>query len=87
MYNCEFCNKNYSSKSVLNTHQKTTKKCLALRIDTIQNRYTCEDCNYTTERKGNLSIHLNTCKIKIQQKYSLLEKENKTLHDQNKTYY
>ena len=31
MFKCEFCNKNYSTKSILSTHQKTTKKCLQLR--------------------------------------------------------
>ena len=31
IFNCQFCNKIFSTKSNLKTHQKNTKKCLLLR--------------------------------------------------------
>lgn len=82
MFKCEFCNKDYTTKTILNTHQKTAKKCLALRgenTDTKDNTYKCDVCEYTTRQKGNLAIHISSCKTKISQKYSSLERDNARL--------
>ena len=86
---CQFCRKDYSSKSKLLYHQKTTKKCLKIQEDQgiITNRliFTCENCNKTYTIKQSLEYHLeNTCKtIKNNENKEIKEKlkelENKIL--------
>ena len=64
--NCEFCNKNFSTKSSLNNHQKTAKYCIKLqnnKVSEIPNFY-CDYCNKKFTSKQNLNIHLSTCKEK-----------------------
>ena len=63
MYKCDYCEKEYSSKGTLETHQKTAKFCLRLRnnkeeIKILKCNY-CED-NFTL--KCNLERHYETCK-------------------------
>ena len=62
MFACEYCKNEYATKSSLNHHKRTAKKCLLLRepIDKI-NLYKCKKCNYETSRKSSLIIHV--CKI------------------------
>lgn len=36
-FNCQYCNKPFSTKSNLKTHQKNTKKCLELRKEILNN--------------------------------------------------
>ena len=88
MFKCEFCKNDYSTKSTLYTHQKTAKKCIALRGENteIKNEiFKCDDCEYTTMRKSNLVSHVNSCKTKIHQKYSQLEANNIELENRLKT--
>ena len=66
---CEFCNKNYSSKSSLNNHQKTTKKCLEIQNkiinkDDITPKFNCKYCNKNLTSKQNIKIHENSCSSK-----------------------
>ena len=62
MFICEYCKNEYATKSSLNNHKRTAKKCLSLRepIDKI-NLYKCKKCSYETSRKSSLTIHV--CKI------------------------
>ena len=41
MYKCDFCNKEYSSKGILENHQKTAKFCLRLRNNKKEEIITC----------------------------------------------
>ena len=65
MYKCEFCKKEYINKSVLNKHQKTTKKCLELQNLNLHLTNKCDNCNYSTNRTDYYKLHLQTCKHKI----------------------
>lgn len=65
-YNCEYCNKEYTSISSLNYHKKTAKFCLELQkninteIVNIQS-YICEYCNKDFTVKKYLQNHLLLC--------------------------
>jgi hypothetical protein len=62
---CEYCNKTYSSKSSLNNHQKSTKKCLEIQSklnkENIISEYNCQYCLKNFSTKQNLKIHENSC--------------------------
>ena len=65
---CNFCNKTFSSKSSLNSHQKTTKYCLKLqgKIDeNIIKNFECRFCNKKFTTKQTLTIHTDSCNKKI----------------------
>jgi hypothetical protein len=70
--NCEFCNKEFSSKSNLTLHKKTAKYCLEiqrLKNESINNNSDenlnfCEFCNKEFNYKYNLARHYNICKEK-----------------------
>ena len=64
---CEYCKKEFSSKSSLNNHKKTAKFCLKLqnKKDDINN-FNCEYCSRNFTSKQPLITHLNTCKNKKQ---------------------
>ena len=65
MLKCEFCSNEYTTKSSLNRHQKTVKKCLYLRKNNEKiNEYKCDNCDYNTIRKACLTNHQKTCKSK-----------------------
>ena len=87
---CEFCNKSFSSTSNLNSHLKTNKKCIEIRLINNNNNkqdieiecFECEFCNKNFSKKYNLNIHLKTCKVKnfIQEENN----ENNTLKEEIK---
>ncbi len=64
-YECEFCNKNFSSKSSLNYHQKTVKYCLEIQKnktltepkDNSEDFFKCEFCNKNFTIKKSLIRH------------------------------
>ena len=71
MFSCEYCNKSFSSSSNLNSHLKTNKKCIEIRLANNTNTqeikidcFECEFCNKSFSKKYNLNIHLKTCKVK-----------------------
>ena len=64
MFQCEFCNKTYSSKSNLNVHKKTTKRCLDLRENVQFEQYKCLFCDYYSENKNSIKRHEIICKSK-----------------------
>jgi hypothetical protein len=84
MFICNFCNKEFKSKSNLNTHVKNAKYCLNQRIDSkIIDNFCCEHCDKKYTTKQCLVQHYNNCfnyKIYIkEQEFELLtiDKDNK----------
>ena len=65
MYNCEFCDKEFKSKSNFNFHQKTTKYCLEKQGKEVNNENECKYCKKRFTKKQNLYTHLEICNIKI----------------------
>jgi len=65
---CEYCNKKYSTKSTLSTHQKSTKKCLDLqkkvKVEIIVLEYCCQYCDKKFTSKQNIKNHESSCKTK-----------------------
>lgn len=63
MYNCNYCNKQFTKKSNLNKHIKTAKYCLKLQ-EQKQSQYaklTCTYCNKVLSRIDSLQRHYLTC--------------------------
>ncbi len=73
--NCEFCKKEFASKSAINHHKKTAKYCLEIQGKT-NNNYICEYCSKNYSTKSYLVEHYNTCSSKL---FKTLEDENKSL--------
>jgi hypothetical protein len=69
--NCNFCNKSFSSKSNLLSHQKTAKYCLDIQGKDGES-YTCKDCNRSFTATKILVDHIQICKERLKN-----EKENK----------
>jgi hypothetical protein len=69
--NCDFCNKTFSSKSNLLTHQKTAKYCLDLQGKQ-NNDFICKDCNRSFTANKILVDHVQICKERLRK-----EKEEK----------
>ncbi len=59
---CEFCKKVLSSKSALNTHQRTARYCLKIQGLQVSKKYECKGCNKTFEISANFERHKKTCK-------------------------
>jgi len=81
MFKCEYCEKEYSTKSNLNHHKKTAKKCLSLR-DTIENInfLICKKCDFQTTLKSSLDRHKCKSSITIDRyEKKILELENKNV--------
>lgn len=68
-YACNFCNSKFSTKSNLNVHQKTAKKCLS--IQNIENsEFICNYCNKIFAVKKTLNNH------KCPNKELIIQKDN-----------
>ena len=66
MLTCEFCKKEYTTKSVLTHHMKTNKKCILLRGETVESKelFNCEYCDFKTLTKFGFKSH--SCKNKLE---------------------
>jgi hypothetical protein len=89
-FECEFCKKEFSTKSNLSLHKKTTKKCLKIQADLNNiipiSKFSCEYCNKKFSIKHNYEVHKETCKEKdivkyedIKNKYEELLKKHEEL--------
>jgi hypothetical protein len=80
MFVCQFCSKEYKTKSSLNYHIKSSKKCLSNRnISNIEQKFICDFCDTNFTKKICLSRHLEVCKDKIIKNFyenKLQEKNN-----------
>ncbi len=62
---CEYCNKKFTSRVILDTHIKTAKYCLKIRNIDTNSQYVCEYCNKDFNKKHVLLRHLDVCTNKI----------------------
>jgi len=65
MIKCEFCQKDFSTKSILTAHQKTTKYCLEIQGKSIVEDFKCIYCDKKFTTQTNLKDHNGICKEKI----------------------
>jgi hypothetical protein len=63
---CEFCNKEFQTKSSLNLHVKTAKYCKNIRNPEpkVEKIWSCDSCEKVLSTKNSLLRHLKICKIK-----------------------
>jgi hypothetical protein len=62
---CNYCEKNFKSKSSLNYHIKTAKSCIQKRpenLNYVTQIYKCNFCNKDCTTQYNLNLHLMSCK-------------------------
>jgi hypothetical protein len=71
---CNYCNKNFSTKSNLNHHQKTAKFCLNSQ-GINDNTFKCSYCLKILSTNSRLNTHLSICKKKIEEERKLKENE------------
>lgn len=89
---CSHCKSVLKNKSILGTHLKTNKKCLALRGLTINTHFICEGCKEHYVSIKHLSSHQDSCKnyrkIIIEQKLKIDEekKMKEKLQEQENEY-
>jgi hypothetical protein len=91
MYNCEFCDKEFKTKAIINYHQRTAKYCLEKQGKEVNNKNECKYCKKRFTRKERLDTHLEICNIKIidneeeqNKKVQELETKNKELENKLK---
>jgi len=58
---CQYCKNTFSTKTSLNTHQKTAKYCILLRGEHIPILYTCIGCSKNFPRKYEYQRHIAIC--------------------------
>ena len=84
MVKCEFCQKDFSSKSILTAHQKTTKYCLEIQGKTLVEDYKCTYCDKKFTTQTNLKDHGGVCKEKIKKQYEeKIDNHLKTIQKQD----
>jgi hypothetical protein len=80
--NCEFCNKEFSSKGNLVVHQASAKYCLVLQGKT-NTDFNCEHCSKIFTYQRNLTEHLNTCKHKKKKECEEKEEIFRKIQEEN----
>jgi hypothetical protein len=76
---CEFCKNTFSTKTSLNSHQKTAKYCLKLRDIKVEKINKCDGCGKIFSRSYHLQRHQKKCRsndkiYELESKISQLEK-------------
>jgi hypothetical protein len=79
MYNCEHCNKKYSTKGILEKHKTTAKFCLKIQNNKELNIFNCNFCEDSFSHKHVLERHQYTCKIKLEK----IKEENEKIKEEN----
>jgi hypothetical protein len=64
MFTCEFCNKEFTMKGNMISHQKTTKYCLEKQGKNLSEDFKCEYCDKIFTLKTNLNEHVSICRCK-----------------------
>ena len=78
---CDFCKKDFSSKSALVYHQKTAKYCLEIQGKDLIEDFKCSYCMKKFTTSQNLNDHISICKEK--QKTEAQDKDNKLIKECN----
>jgi hypothetical protein len=93
MYKCEFCDKEFKTKSNFSFHQKTTKYCLEKQGKELEIDNKCKFCKKNFTKKQRLESHLEICKFKPidnteidNLNKELLEKNNRIKELEDKLY-
>ena len=93
---CNFCSKRFTTKSSLNFHIKTNKKCINIRGEEVSFSHSCEKCNKKFTIKSNYTTHSKNCKVeskldeiqelknKLNELTLQLENKDKQLQDKDK---
>jgi hypothetical protein len=80
--NCQYCNKQFSSKGNLSIHQNTAKYCLEKQGKILNSKFSCEYCDKVFTLKKNLNDHASVCKEKpVVELKDNFEKREKELTD------
>jgi len=88
-FKCQYCEKDFKSKTYMIKHQLVTKKCISIQNgSTINNKeYNCIYCKKNFKTKQNLNIHFLTCFCKKEKENQIqieeLKKENEELKKEN----
>ena len=69
MFTCEYCKKEFSTKGILVSHQKSTKYCLVLQGKSVTDDFKCQCCTKKFTTQSNLNDHLLICKEKPIKEY------------------
>jgi len=84
MFKCDFCKKDFSTKSILTAHQKTTKYCLQIQGKNIVEDFKCVYCDKKFTTPTNLKDHNGICKEKIKKQYDeKIDNYLKTIEEYN----
>jgi len=59
---CQFCKNIFSTKTNLNSHQKTAKYCLKIQGIEVEKKYECKWCNKSFAIFSNFERHKKVCK-------------------------
>ena len=79
---CQYCKKQFSSKSSLNFHTKSAKYCLKIQNSTVV-AYTCVYCatNFTTKHR--LNSHVKICSIRTSEEEDKQHQQIESLKEEN----
>ena len=77
-YKCNFCKKEFSTKSNLNRHCQLAKSCKN-KENNDKRIFQCQFCNKELTSKNTLTYHLNICKYKPQEDYIKLKEQVKKI--------
>lgn len=69
MFVCEYCQKEFSTKGNVVSHQKTAKYCLIIQGKSIIEDFKCQYCEKKFTTSQNLNDHLSICKEKPIKQY------------------
>jgi hypothetical protein len=61
IYNCTYCKKEFTTKSNLTSHQKTTKYCLKIQGKSEESIFECKYCNKILSSEKRLKSHYQIC--------------------------
>jgi hypothetical protein len=85
MFDCEFCKKSFASKSNLNLHKKTTKRCLKIQQEqcskTEEVKYSCKYCEKEFLLSHHVNVHEQNCRKKDSHAYEQLKKKYDALKE------
>jgi len=77
-YKCDFCKKEFSTKSNLNRHCQMAKSCKN-KENNDKRLFKCQFCDKELTSKNTLNYHLNICKHKPQEDYIKLKEQVKKM--------